>query len=61
MIINILQKIVYSLCILYTVNVIISKYGKFVPINIYTIIVIYFFNLVGILVIIYFKYYYFGG
>ena len=61
MIINILRKIVYSLCLLYTLNIVISKTGKFVPINIYTIIVIYFFDFFGIIAIIYLKYYYLGG
>ena len=61
MIISILQKIVYSLCLLYTINVIISKTGKTFPINVYTIFVIYFFDFFGIIAIIYLKYYLFGG
>lgn len=61
MITNILQKIVYTICLLYTINIIISKTGKIVPINIYTIIVIYFFDFLGIIAIIYLKYYFFGG
>ncbi len=61
MIVNILQKFVYSLCLLYTINIIISKTGNTVPINVYTILVIYFFDFFGIIAIIYLKYYLFGG
>ena len=61
MLINILQKIVYTICLLYTVNIIISKIGKIIPINMYTILVIYFFDFFGIIAIIYLKYYFFGG
>ena len=54
----IIKKIVYTLCLLYTVNIFISKKGKMVPINIYTIIIVYFYDILGILMIIYFKYYF---
>ena len=53
----IIKKLVYTLCLLYTVNIIISKVGKIIPINIYTIVLIYFFDVFGILAIIYLKYY----
>ena len=58
MIMTIIKKLVFSICILYSVNVIISSTGKIVPINFYTIITIYFFDFLGILAIIYLKYYY---
>jgi hypothetical protein len=58
MILDIIKKIVWSLCLLYTVNIIISKKGKIIPINIYTIIFIYFYDILAIAVIIYFKYYF---
>ena len=52
-----IKKLVYTLCILYTVNPIISKTGKIVPINIYTIILVYIFDVFAILAIIFLKYY----
>ena len=61
MIMNILRKFVYTLCLLYTVNVIISRSGKNIPINKYTILVVYFFDFFGIIAIIYLKYYCVGG
>ncbi len=57
MIISILKKIVWSLCLLYTVNIVISTKGKIIPINPYTIFIIYFFDFFGIIAIIYLKYY----
>ena len=48
-----IKKLVYTLCILYTVNLIISKTGKIVPINIYTIILVYIFDVFAILAIIF--------
>lgn len=53
----IIKKMVYTLCLLYTINVIISKIGKIVPINVYTIILVYFFDIFAILAIIFLKYY----
>ena len=53
----IIKKLVYTLCILYSINIIISKIGKIIPINIYTIILVYFFDVFAILAIIYLKYY----
>jgi hypothetical protein len=55
--IYIIKKIVYTLCLLYTVNIFISKVGKIVPINIYTIIIVYLYDILGILMIIFLKYY----
>ena len=54
----IIKKIVYTICLLYTLNLILSSIGKIIPINIYTIIIIYLFDFFGILVIIYLKYFY---
>lgn len=54
----IIKKIVSTLCWLYTINIILSSIGKFIPINIYTIIIVYIFDFFGILAIIYLKYYY---
>ena len=58
MIINIIKKIVCSLCLLYTVNIIISKIGKTIPINTYTILLISIYDIFAIIVILYLKYYY---
>ena len=54
----IIKKITYSISILYTINMFINKIDKFIPINIYTILIIFLFDFLGILVIIYLKYYY---
>lgn len=58
MIINIIKKIVCSLCLLYTVNIIISKIGKTIPINTYTILLISIYDIFAIIAILYLKYYY---
>lgn len=57
MIISVIKRIVFAICLLYTVNIFITKLGKMVPINIYTIIITYFFDFFGIIAIIYLKYY----
>ncbi len=57
MIFLIIKRIVYILCLVYSVNIIISKSGKYVPINYYTIIFVYFFDIFAILAIIYLRYY----
>ena len=57
MIISVIKRIVFAMCLLYTVNIFITKMGKMVPINIYTIIITYFFDFFGIIAIIYLKYY----
>lgn len=58
MIINIIKRIVYSICLLYTINIFIYKTGKTVPINYYSIVIIYLFDILGIIAILYLKYYY---
>ena len=58
MIIYILKRIVYSICLLYTVNIIIYKEGKIIPINYYTILLTSIFDFASILILIYLKYYY---
>ncbi len=58
MIFLIVKKLVWTLCLLYTVNIIISKTGKMIPINIYTIIIVYCYDLIAIMAIIYFRYYF---
>ena len=55
---HIIRKIVKTICILYTLNIVLSSIGKIIPINIYTIIIVYIFDFLGILAIIYLKYYY---
>ena len=57
MIINIIKKRVYSICILYTINVFIYKTGKTVPINYYSIFIVCLFDFLGIIALIYLKYY----
>lgn len=57
MILMIIKKIVYGLCLLYTVNVIICGIGKNVPINVYTIFLVMIFDLFAIFALIYLKYY----
>ena len=54
---SIIKKLTVSMCLLYTVNIVISKTGKYIPINIYTILITYFFDFFGIIAIIYLKYY----
>lgn len=54
----IIKKLVYTLCLLYTINVILGSVGKIVPINIYTITIVFTFDFLGILAIIYLKYFY---
>jgi len=54
---SIIKKLTVSMCLLYTVNIIISKTGKYIPINIYTILITCFFDFFGIIAIIYLKYY----
>lgn len=53
----IIKKIVYSICLIYTINLFISCIGKFIPINFYTIGFVYFFDFFAIIAIIYLKYY----
>ncbi|MGM9878309.1 MAG: pro-sigmaK processing inhibitor BofA family protein [Bacilli bacterium] len=53
----IIKKLVCTLCLLYSLNLILSSVGKIVPINIYTIIIVYLFDFFGILAIIYLKYF----
>jgi hypothetical protein len=55
---HIIRKLVKTICILYTLNIILSSIGKIIPINFYTIIIVYLFDFLGILAIIYLKYYY---
>ena len=58
MIFYFVRRFVYSLCIIYSINIVISVYGKYIPINIYTIIFIFLFDFFGIIAIIYLKYYF---
>lgn len=57
MIFNIIKKLVYTLCLLYTINLMVCKLGKHIPINIYTIFIVYIFDIFGIIAIIFLKYY----
>ena len=52
MIIFIIKKIVYALCLLYTVNIFISKVGKIIPINIYTIILVTIFDFFAVFLVV---------
>lgn len=54
----IVKKIVKTICLLYTLNLILITLNKYIPINIYTIMIVYLFDFFGILAIIYLKYYY---
>ena len=58
MIFYFVRRFVYSLCIIYSINIVISVSGKYIPINIYTIIFIFLFDFFGIIAIIYLKYYF---
>ena len=49
---KLIKKITISLGILYAFNIITSKVGFFIPINIYTIILIAFFDFPGLLMLI---------
>lgn len=53
----IIKKIVWALCLLYTINVIIGAVGKSIPINIYTIIITAILDIPAILGFIFLKYY----
>jgi hypothetical protein len=53
----IVKKLVKTICLLYTLNIVLSSIGKIVPINFYTIIIVYVFDFLGILAIIYLKYF----
>lgn len=44
----IIKRIVYAICLLYTINLIIYNYGVIIPINIYTIIIVSFTDVFGI-------------
>lgn len=57
MIMSIIKRLVYSICLLYTINVFIYKSGKTVPINYYSIVIVAIFDILGILALIYLKYY----
>ena len=57
MIFTIIKRMVYALCILYSLNIIIIKKGKIIPINMYTILIVTIFDVLGIISIIYLKYY----
>ena len=58
MIIDMIKRIVYSLCLLYTINIFIYKTGKTVPINFYSIAIVSLFDFLGVIVLLYLKYYY---
>ena len=53
----IIKKLVKTICLLYTLNIVLSSIGKIIPINIYTIFIVYIFDFFGILAIIYLKYF----
>ena len=53
-----IKKIVWTLCLMYSINIFISPIGKNLPINVITIIIVYIYNIFGILAIIFLKYYY---
>jgi len=57
MIFQIIKKLVWTLCLLYTINIITFKVNKIIPINIYTIALVYLFDIFAIIAIIYLKYY----
>lgn len=52
-IIKILKKIIISLCILYTFNVLTSKIGFYIPINFYTIFIVTSLDFSGLMVLIF--------
>ena len=58
MIIDIIKRIVYSLCLLYTINIFIYKTEKTVAINFYSIAIVSLFDFLGVIVLLYLKYYY---
>ncbi len=53
-----IKKIVWALCLMYSINIFISPIGKNLPINVFTIIIVYIYDIFGILAIIFLKYYY---
>lgn len=57
MLMNIIKKIVYAICILYTINVFITPSNKCLPINAYTIMIVTVFGIFGVFLIVYLKFY----
>lgn len=56
MLIAIIKRIVFALCLLYTINIIIYNYGTFIPINFFTIFIVAitdFFGIIGIFILMY--------
>lgn len=51
----IIKKIVMGLCMLYTFNVLISKIGLIVPINIYSVSIVSLFDVFGIVLLVILK------
>ncbi len=56
MILRIIKRIVYALCLIYTINIFISTKGIYIPINYYTIFIISIYGILGIIVILLVKY-----
>jgi len=52
---NLLRRIVYSICLLYTLNLIVYIYGINIPINIYTIAIVTITDIFGIIGIVILK------
>lgn len=57
MLLSIIKRIVFVICLMYTINIFIGSIGKYLPINIYTITLIYFFDIFAVIAIIFLKYY----
>ncbi len=55
--IYVIKRLVYSICLIYSTNIFITGFGKYIPINEYSVIIIYIYGFLGILMIIYLKYY----
>jgi hypothetical protein len=53
---NFIKRIVYALCLLYTINIVMYNYGLVVPINIYTIFIVSATDIFGVLGIILLRY-----
>lgn len=52
---KLIKKIITSFCLLYTFNIITSKTGFFIPINIYTISLVTFIDFPGIILLVILK------
>lgn len=57
MIFLIIKKLTYSISLIYTINIFIAPLNKIIPINKYTILIVSLFDFLGLIAILFLKYY----